>query len=132
MLRSGPILKRKLVVRHAWQIGPNDPDFLGIAETDDLLIPAEHADDAPILAFAVARQASNSRRASRRHGPLQEAGSPNVTGITEIYAGVPGEALQGHAASTDRDQLLVNTARLLGSIRFPDTQRHARVLCRSA
>jgi hypothetical protein len=43
------ILKTSLVVRPAWEIGPNDPDMMGINEDDDPIIPEAHINDAPVL-----------------------------------------------------------------------------------
>ena len=41
------LLKGHLVVRPAWQIGPNDPDFQAIREGDDPIIP-QGAEDVPL------------------------------------------------------------------------------------
>ena len=38
-LRNGVIFKRTLLVREAWQIGPNDPDMIGISRSDDVQSP---------------------------------------------------------------------------------------------
>jgi hypothetical protein len=42
------ILKKELIVKHAWEVGKNDPDSAGIQEDDDPIIPAGQA-NAPIL-----------------------------------------------------------------------------------
>jgi hypothetical protein len=42
------ILKRKLTVRDAWEIGRHDPDGIGIRPNDDPIIPVEHK-NAPVL-----------------------------------------------------------------------------------
>ena len=42
------VKKKKLHIRHAWEIGPNDPDLAGIREDDEPLIPADKK-DIPVL-----------------------------------------------------------------------------------
>jgi hypothetical protein len=38
-LSSVVLEKNELIVREAWQIGPNDVDIIGIKEEDDVIIP---------------------------------------------------------------------------------------------
>ncbi len=49
--REDYILKRKISIRDAWEIGPNDFETAGVLPDDDPLIPAEHQTDAPVLAL---------------------------------------------------------------------------------
>ena len=48
-VRTGHVLKRQLIVRDAWEIGLNDQDVPAIHSDDDVIIPAEHLNDAPVL-----------------------------------------------------------------------------------
>jgi len=48
-LRDGWILKKELRLRNAWEVGMHDPDIAGVHPEDDLVIPAEHLTDAPVL-----------------------------------------------------------------------------------
>lgn len=43
------ILKEKVIVRDAWEIGPNDPDSALIRKEDDPIIPEGEADKAPVI-----------------------------------------------------------------------------------
>lgn len=43
------IAKREINVRYAWEVGRHDPDATGIRADDDLIIPAAHKKDAPVL-----------------------------------------------------------------------------------
>lgn len=56
------IAKKTLVVRPAWQIGPNDPDICAISQDDDPIIP-ENVTDAPLLS------ALRQRSTMRNHRP---------------------------------------------------------------
>jgi hypothetical protein len=48
-MRHGYVLKRDLQIRHAWELGINDIDSSGVFPDDDVLIPPEHSEDAPVL-----------------------------------------------------------------------------------
>lgn len=62
------IEKRDLSVREAWTIGPQDPDFPGIAPDDSPIIPEEHASDAPVLKVLERKRENRARRTSTSPG----------------------------------------------------------------
>ena len=41
--------KKQLIVREAWEIGLNDLDVSGVSPTDDVIIPPDRLNDAPVL-----------------------------------------------------------------------------------
>jgi hypothetical protein len=42
------VIKSELLVRDAWEVGPNDVDLAGLLEADDPIIPEDQA-NAPVL-----------------------------------------------------------------------------------
>lgn len=49
MDRSLSILKEKVIIRDAWEIGLNDPDSTLIRKVDDPIIPEEKSESAPVI-----------------------------------------------------------------------------------
>jgi hypothetical protein len=46
IVQNGFVMK-SLVVRNAWEIGPHDPDMVGVQDSDDVIIP-DSSDDPPV------------------------------------------------------------------------------------
>jgi hypothetical protein len=55
------LLKRQLNVRQAWEIGPNDPDVVGIFDDDDVSIPSDII-DAPVTRTKGWKRQSHQRK----------------------------------------------------------------------
>jgi hypothetical protein len=62
-MRHGYVLKKTLQVRDAWTIGINDMDSAGVTPEDDVLIPADRQNDAPVLELLKWKQGQSHRAA---------------------------------------------------------------------
>ena len=56
---KGGIEKRAVFVHDAWQLGPDDPDGIGVEPDDDPIIPADQ-DDAPVMELLRRRRAESA------------------------------------------------------------------------
>jgi len=69
-MRHAWLIKKKLVVREAWEIGLNDLDAPGVSMNDDIIVPADHLKDAPVLQLLEwkRKQAGGKRTSKKRRG----------------------------------------------------------------
>ena len=60
--------KKQLIVRDAWEIGLNDLDVSGVSPTDDVIIPPDRLNDAPVLDLIRWKKNRTAVKRSKKRG----------------------------------------------------------------